>query len=590
MRNIILLIHLLLLGVSCIHDDRMGQPEPAALDALSFQINTSGYSEESLARSTSTELFFDRIESYVLDDNGFVITNVRSLYDAKLSQIRLEGLLDGDYEILLLALRGDYHSDGAVIHKLKEADDAWMTFPANQDGQPLHAEYFHVRHPFTIENGKIIENQINLKRMIGKVKFSFNYHNDYVRNTVKNIEIQPRGTALFPTGFTGKGVATGEGQALTNLSLSDHGYYLLLPDPKGSTLNGRVVVQTQRHSGEKIDRAYSFEVTIRPNHSSDVVIDVIHPDDNTGLLYIPKSGYSTDNLSFILADDEPLDVLYSNQRQFIVNEPLQISMVENQLQFRFYSPLPISGVTVYGKLPNSADYLEIAHLDSVPSFSNIIHDFPMLREERIYRTEKGKYVYIPIQSKEAVQAMTYKIVSQDTYWQKIAQIRARWRISFRGANGNWLEMRPVHAREAISLMTNMAYMITMPGYLSLLKSFQGSVLDNDSKTPVDMASIPKKMEERPAFSMGVVKPELGGLGGGNALGLRVSSFLNHYYGGLEGYVIFHEFAHCLGYSHASGMTVGEHYPWKSGKFYADNLSKFPVYSAAILNSKQNPNI
>lgn len=54
--------------------------------------------------------------------------------------------------------------------------------------------------------------------------------------------------------------------------------------------------------------------------------------------------------------------------------------------------------------------------------------------------------------------------------------------------------------------------------------------------------------------------------------------------------MFHELGHVMGYNHSSSFTYG---PWAQklmNHFYVDNLHRFPIDSAAYLDSKNNPTL
>lgn len=602
MTRIISILFLSLFFFCACSEDYMESDSPKTAYSGSFRLYTAGYegddAGERTTRSAGAGVTFDRLEHYILDSNGDFAANVRSLYDADLSQVRAEGLRDGRYELLILAVKGDAGADGAVIHDLTDDASTWLTFP--QEGETLKAEYYYARHPFEVFDGKITAAEVKLTRVVGRLGFELDYANDYVRGSVTSVEVVLSENSLSAASLNADGSVSGE-RKTKRFSLLEERQRLFFPAVEGSELSGKVMLRFRRHTGEYVERSFDFALTVMPNRHSPVVIRVTHPDDRTGLLYITRKHYTPDNASTILSDTEKKEVFYDrNQRSFRIHEPLQVSMVEDQLQLRFYSAVPIEGVKIYTRLPGMTESVELAYVDSVPAFSNARFEPEMLKKGGVFLTESGRYVHVPAQNLSELGGLKYTIVSDDPYWQKIMRIRARWDISFHSYGGdpdadngapagNWMGMRPVHIREAVVLMTNIAYMCTLDTYDAQLKALQGIVVGNDGQTPVDMATVIPRLESHSSFNMGLVYVGNGvaGLGGGATLGVFQPTYINHYASSYALSIIFHELGHCMGYSHSSGMTYGE-FAGKSGDFYVANLSQFPVSERSVLNSLSNP--
>lgn len=610
--RIINTLFLLLLMLSACSEDNTLSEYPETSEDGTFRLHTTEYSEDlpneryaerRQTRLSSAEIRFDHFKQYIVDTKGGLVTEARSLYNPQQSQVKTEGLRDGSYELLILAIKGNPDADGAVIHELTNATSPWLTFQNETETGSLKAEYYYARHPFSVSGGKIEEQDVELSRIVGKVQFNLNYFNDYVRNSITTVDVILTGGSLSASVLNANGTVTGE-RNTKNFSLPVNGDELLyFPVSGGSTFSGKVSIKSRRHTGELVEKSFDFKVAVHPNQHSQVTINVIHPDNNTGMLYIRKDAYTTDNFYKILTDSESKDVYYdANQRSFYVNAPLQVSAVGNQLQLRFYSPVPVSNIKLYAKLPSMQEYMEFAFIDSVPAFCNAVFNLPTWTKGAVYRTESGRYVNLPAQKWDDLSTLQFKLDSDDTYWQKISQIRAKWYITFNsyganpdaydgGRNGSWIGMRPVHIREAVALLTNVAYMCTLDTYAAKLQELQGTVPGNDGKTQVDMSTVIPNLEAYQGFRTGLVHPASGavGLGGGTTLGLYQGTYLDHYNSSYAAHVIFHEMGHNIGYNHTSGMTYGNFAP-TSATFYVTNVGSFPVPSKTILNSYANPNI
>lgn len=114
-----------------------------------FHLMQSDYDGETTPATKSIATPYDRMEHYIMDADGQIVTNIRTAYNPSTSEIVAEGLHEGSYVLLTLGIRGDYTSDKANIHRIQSATDTWLTFPDTLD-HPLRAEYFYSRTPFHV--------------------------------------------------------------------------------------------------------------------------------------------------------------------------------------------------------------------------------------------------------------------------------------------------------------------------------------------------------------------------------------------------------------------------------------------------------
>lgn len=306
----------------------------------------------------------------------------------------------------------------------------------------------------------------------------------------------------------------------------------------------------------------------------------------------------------ILADDESPDIYHDHgQRSFYVNEPLQVRVSDDVLHFRFYSPVEITEpITIWASMASVAEPFALSTINKMPAFADITVPFtPPI--SGIYRTKSGNKVTIPA-SELKTAALTFSVETNDWYWRRIQQIKAKWYIRFTShgmdpskPGSSWDQLwgiRPVHIREAIAFFTNVAYMIEQKSFQSFQASFQGQIVGNDGVTPVDMSTVVPALRARPGFIVGLVGYNTGvlGLAGGEGWNVNEPTYVYQYENEKAAKVMFHELGHCLNYEHSSGMTYG---PWAEkccSKYYTDisHRSGFPVRYPSILNSKANPNL
>lgn len=112
-------------------------------------MSCAGYEDGNVRSDLRQETGYDRVEFCVVDGSGSAVGGVKCLYDPAASEVRIEGLREGDYRLLVLGVRGDAEADGVTIRTIRREEDEWLSFPADLQ-RPLGAEYFHSRTPFSV--------------------------------------------------------------------------------------------------------------------------------------------------------------------------------------------------------------------------------------------------------------------------------------------------------------------------------------------------------------------------------------------------------------------------------------------------------
>lgn len=208
---------------ACQADDPAdGLPRPAA-EGVSFRMSCAGYEDGNVRSDLRQEAEYDRVEFCVVDGSGSAVGGVKCLYDPAASEVRIEGLREGDYRLLVLGVRGDAEADGVTIRTIRSEEDEWLSFPADLQ-RPLGAEYFHSRTPFSVVARKgpsgteleaVVEEEVIQHRIIGRTDFSFAFNNPYVETALQTRRVTllaPR----FRTGLTGGGLFAGTATAPTS--------------------------------------------------------------------------------------------------------------------------------------------------------------------------------------------------------------------------------------------------------------------------------------------------------------------------------------------------------------------------------------
>lgn len=257
------------------------------------------------------------------------------------------------------------------------------------------------------------------------------------------------------------------------------------------------------------------------------------------------------------------------------------------------------------KLPTTdSEYFDLAYFDSIPAFADFYHETALAGRKGMYRTESGKLVEIGPLAPEVWSEMEFKVESDDPYWAKLQEIEHGWNICFGlyggdpdlpdgGPVGNWMGIRPVHCREVVALFINFTYMIDMKEHEEILKANEDILYGNGGvNDKVTAEKVLSQMRQERTLKVGLVYTGNGvvGLGGGSTFGAYQHAWLTHYTNTYACEIMFHELGHVMGYNHSSSFTYG---PWAQqlmNHFYVDNLHRFPIDSAAYLDSKNNPTL
>ena len=138
----------------------------------------------------------------------------------------------------------------------------------------------------------------------------------------------------------------------------------------------------------------------------------------------------------------------------------------------------------------------------MPTVSDLQFDFRIYTFKGEYKTLAGHRVTYTSDELAALLSAGYttRFESTDTYLEMISTIQPKWTIAFNSFGGdpdqpngapagNWMGLRPIHAREAIAVLTNFGYMIATQACLDQLLTFQGRSTNNGGQV-FDGAMIP----------------------------------------------------------------------------------------------------
>ena len=617
MRKNVFIAFLCVLFLSACQQEEWFTSEELKDNQVVFKLQCAEFEDENGLNRNGLErnVPYDRVEFCVADKQGYAVTSIKGVYDAASSELRFEGLQKGEYTLSIIGIKGDAQADGVTINPVAHISEPWLVFPSSLS-KPLEADYFYSQTPFSVskEWGKdgyetvvSAPSRIVQKHIVGRVDFSFDFNNRYIRTAVIGKKVQI-GKVRFYTTFSAEGSFSGESKEifLDTLGIETSSRSFHFPPTAGSSLQGEIDVFTRNYRGNEVKCTYVFDTgEIIPNRIHAVVTHVVHPDDDAGIMFITRNAYGEGNHARILQDGEPKEIYTdASQRGFNTAQPLQVSATDDgRLHVRFYSPRPLSGVLVKARIPSVGnEYVDLAYFDSIPSFADFYETMPLMEKDGMYHTESGRWIQIPKQDVTSGANLTFKIESDDAYWKKLQAIKHGWNISFElyggnpdaadgGPVGNWMGIRPVHCREVVALFLNFTYMIDMQEHEEILRANEDRLYGNGGvNDKVTAETVLRQMRQPRTLRVGLVYPGNGvvGLGGGSTFGAYQPAWMQHYFDTYSCEVMFHELGHVMGYNHSSSFTYG---PWAQelmNHFYVEHISEMPIDKPDYLNTKENP--
>lgn len=313
---------------------------------------------------------------------------------------------------------------------------------------------------------------------------------------------------------------------------------------------------------------------------------------------LSTADYNEENTYYMLNDDEPSEVFFNNaERSFYTNQPLQLT-IDDELffQLRFYSPRSLPNVTVWARLEGYDEQFKLFVFEKIEPLQQFRMQLPFASKDTKVTTRSGKSIQIMANPHLSKESISLEIECDAPYWKTLQAIKAHWYIRFSRYHANqtsWAyPLHACHAREGVAMALNMAYMYSSPEFASELNGW-GPLYSDNNKTIVNKEAVLKQAINHRGLLFGYTTGVMG-LGGGETFGLHESVYFEQYPDDSSiTETMFHEYAHCLGYSHAGNMT---YYPqaepgWTSlcGKVYEELAlaKKLPVYSRRFLHSRRS---
>ena len=285
----------------------------------------------------------------------------------------------------------------------------------------------------------------------------------------------------------------------------------------------------------------------------------------------------------ILCDDDSYADWTSYK--FVIQQPLKLEEVNDKLVLTSFMLYPCENVTVTDKDGKTL----ISNKTIQPLTRTVLCDFDFLTDS----------------------VENFTLSTDDAFYKRITSIPTKWTISFNGfvrrtssSEKDLCETaHTAHCREWIALIYDMAYVAGLPEYAErCYKAVENKELVTDDSLSVYLTKeqMDKLLKKVSDYSLVLGRCKGGyGLGGGNVLyldnGWLTGIATSH--GWKNTHAFWHEFSHCMGWSHEAGNMCNLERPkpwgeqcWPSiaSKLYVEELEKGnPPYieGKTFLNSK-----
>ena len=604
--NLAIILLLIVFGVSSCQKNDID--DIIATEKIQFHLKLSDNNEH-LDKIETKSIGNQKVKYFLSDKQGNVLNDIFTSYDTQLQRITIEPVRPGQYELFVLAYTPALEEDGlTVASDITHKSDTWIHFPKENIGLLNDRSIVFGKCQFTVGNITSLNTEVILSNVLTAVELKTKFPNEYVRNILTKVSVSLEPTLVNNSLSVDGGLSGSVQLVVEDVDIEHNSVLYTLPTLTADPVHFNIDTETINHERVKYHNVFvgNTSTALKRGVKSTINIDLSnHPDANSGVIYVSSKVHDSEDRPKILQDSENKSVFYdARQRSFIINKPLQISITDDsKLHTRFYSPLAVRNVGIWAKFPDFKEEVLIAFLDSIPAFSDAKFDI-LIDENSVFKTRSNKYVSILQSNIDNIQNAILSMESPDIYFEKINTIRCDWRIAFRsfggnpdmsngGPAGNWMGIRPVHIREGIAILTNVAYMLSSSEFETFLASFQGKLYGNKGKGDIiDVTTITQRFLDHSGYDVGLVYTGNGvlGMGGGRTWGVAQYVFYRHYMDYYSCNTIFHELSHTIGYSHTSNMTYGI---WAGGiadVYYVNNILTFPVNSQTHLNTASNPSL
>lgn len=566
----------------------------------SFSLSISDYSDAIKTKAVvPTTISLMKVGIY--NKAGRLVNNLEITSSEEYKKYRIEGLPDGDYTAVFMGLASKEGNNRLPsITVPEELGGSWL--PEIVEGKPHNEEYIYGKQTFSIENGIGSTLPIVLNRIVGRVEIVSLLNTDWV---ISKIKISFDDNALYGDhSLMNEFIGSAK---LVDYDVRSSTVFYSLPTIGNKSQSGVVSVEYLKNGKTEIAN-FTFNLCIEANKRARLLITEKVDVEQYGFIKIWDSQRTSSTSRKFFQDGDSYKSVAARRFRPDASLSLQFDHMRNKMIASFYSALPVRGITVLVKRPSDTEFFELAWFESMQAFEEREIDIPSNMNRRLFRTETGGYIMVDSISNNNLR---YKYKGEEPLIKELSSIEWPCEIRFSEPTADtlqtkkrYLPLRPVHAREAVVLYTNMGYIISQADWTNRLLGSEKTkpFTDNGKVVSLEREVFPRLFldEERNHLNLFILNPNhkdnygvsgMSYVGNGGMFAMAQDRYLDQYRreGALT--TIYHEFGHVMGYNHDGNMTYGEWQDVCANHHYNKYKSKeTPFYTEKHLNSASNSNL
>ncbi|MDE6561110.1 MAG: hypothetical protein K2K75_07005 [Muribaculaceae bacterium] len=570
---------------------------------ITFHISVPANEPDGTTRGEAADEQAISLRYLIADATGKVLDHCHGQLSESLDRLNISGLEAGNYSLVFLG--SSCESELAHIEEPATLDETWLQNTVLS--LPIEGSYFFKKIDFTLrEMIEPKEYEVILERALSRIKIEFPGLPSAVETMISSVTVTLDEGCHVYSSVNADCRYTGEA-TISNCEVCDSSFNLMLNTlPSATPLSGTVKVKSGSLSGDSICTSYRFsDLTAEAGKVNRISIALRHPDFKTGFIHIRPQDYIHFDADLMLMEDEPLDILHDiDLRHFNITEPLALKTYKNQLRLQLYSAAPAANVDIYANFPSlGVDSVCLAHLDKVEALLDMAVPMTFTKREAQYLDIHGKRVTLP--KMDIPSDIEWFVRTDDPFLTRMSGLSLKkWNVSFYDWESLWpskaIAPDPKCMRHAMIQMINLAITLDSDEFAQELAAHNGQYIDSD--TYLSNEEIVDRIHNcyDCCYGIGATNPSChnNGWGGGCHSGI-VSMIVNQeYYAAMyptedpdiacnrERECFYHEYSHCLGFSHDGNMTYGGVWTNTVGAAYlkAHKAGKIFFYSPAFIDN------
>lgn len=602
---------ILILALSALVSCQRSFDEPWRGDSQRFTFQLAPYAdnpslERSQSRAVTSEL--TQLVTGIYNANGTLVSSVIMSQSPDLTHLSVEGLIDGDYTAVFIAVAEQLTPQKPTIVMPDRIDEQWLADPTK--GMPHNNEYLYAKSRFTIKDNMGVNSNIILKRIVARVDIEPDFTDEqWTKGSIASIKITFSDESIHTTHNTDGTYGPTAGE-ISDFEVVDRFSLYTLPTVGDLPRHGSLQIVGRKGDGSQYNILYDFDLIVQANKRVTIRPSYDLKNNQFGTVRVYDKDRNALNSKKFFQDPTDGTHRYKEipKHSFKMNGLLKLTYQSNnkRLIAQFYSILPVKNVTVYARRPSDAEFFEVAWFESMQPLEERTISLSSSPDNRVYRTESGGAVFID----KMVNDLEYKYVSNDPHMQKLASIKWPCKMMFVTPTsdtlynkGKYLPFRAVYAREAVALWTNLGYMYSHPMWKQKMLAAEAisPFLHNGQAVSIQDVFIPQifNKESNNFAVLSILNMEgyngMASVGTGDLMSLRPDKvYTRHYVEDQDTWEQLykaapHEYGHNLGYGHDGDFTYNKCTDINVACMKA-LVKELPYPSSKLLNSLSNPNL